>query len=219
MKTAVVAGAGGLIGTFLVEHLQKAHEFSKIILLVRKPLGLKGEKIKELIVDFEALTLLELNPAESIVFCCVGTTIGKAGSQEIFEKADYHLPVNLAHWCKKQNIPQLLVVSSLGADPLSSNFYLRTKGRMQQSISGIGLETVIFVQPSLLTGPRKEFRFGEKIAILSSYLWRWLLWGPFEKYRPIAAETVAKAMIKLSLIKQKGVHTVLSNQLQKASAI
>jgi hypothetical protein len=90
---------------------------------------------------------------------------------------------------------------------------------MQQSISEIGLETVIFVQPSLLTGPRKEFRFGEKIAILSSYLWSWLLWGPFEKYRPIAAETVAKAMIKLSLTKQKGVHTVLSNQLQKASAI
>jgi uncharacterized protein YbjT (DUF2867 family) len=168
MKTAVVAGAGGLIGTFLVEHLQKAHEFSKIILLVRKPLGLKGEKIKELVVDFEALTLLELNPAESIVFCCVGTAIGKAGSEEIFEKADYHLPVNLAHWCKKQNIPQLLVVSSLGADPLSSNFYLRTKGRMQQSISEIGLETVIFVQPSLLTGPRKEFRLGEKIAILTA---------------------------------------------------
>jgi hypothetical protein len=90
---------------------------------------------------------------------------------------------------------------------------------MQESIRSIALKKTIFVQPSLLTGPRKEFRFGEKIAIVTSFLWKWMLWGGLKKYRPIAAETVAKAMISCSLTKQDGVHIVLSDQLQKEGAI
>jgi uncharacterized protein YbjT (DUF2867 family) len=219
MKTAVVAGAGGLVGSFLVEHLQRAKDFSKIILLLRKPLGLKGSKVVEQIVDFEHLPDLHLDGKNTHVFCCVGTTIGKAGSKEIFEKADFHLPINLAQWAKKNGMENMVVISSLGADPASSNFYLRTKGKMQESIRSIGLNKTIFVQPSLLTGPRKEFRFGEKIAIASSFLWKWMLWGALKKYRPIAAETVAKAMISCSLTKEDGVHIVLSDQLQKEGAI
>lgn len=203
-----------MIGSCLVRHLQENPEFSSIILLLRKPLGLSGGKLTEKIVDFRNLPEISSDPKNTIVFCSLGTTIKNAGSQEKFEEADLHAPLALAQLAAKCGFETMVSVSSLGADAGSSNFYLRTKGKMQEGIMATGLKKIIFVQPSLLTGNRKEFRLGEKIAIISSSVWKWLLWGPLKKYRPIEANVVAMAMVRLSLKKENGIHIVGSDQLQ-----
>jgi uncharacterized protein YbjT (DUF2867 family) len=218
MRTAIVAGAGGLIGSFLVAHLQNSPEYSEIILLLRKPLGINHPKLIERIVDFKTLPAIKFNHSITSLFCCVGTTISKAGSKENFLESDFHVPVLLAEWGKKSGIENMIIVSSIDANKDSGNFYLQTKGKMQEAITQIGLKTTWFAQPSLLTGPRKEFRLGEKIAILTSVFWQWMLWGKLKKYRPIEASIVAKALMLLSLKKETGVHFVLSDALQKEGA-
>ncbi|MBK9637203.1 MAG: hypothetical protein IPO63_05090 [Bacteroidetes bacterium] len=101
----------------------------------------------------------------TMLFCCIGTTIKKAGSQEAFRKVDYQIPLDLAALAEKARINKFIVISSLGADPLSNNFYLKTKGEMERDpIKGYSFQNSAFVRPSLLLGPRHEFRFGERFA-------------------------------------------------------
>lgn len=208
-----------MVGSFLVKHLQENKLFSSIVLLVRRPSGIRGPKVTEKIVDFHDLPEIKGDAENTIVFCALGTTIKKAGSKEQFEEADLIAPINLARLAQKCGFAAMVTVSSIGAEASASNFYLKTKGRMQEEMIKTGIKKLIFVQPSLLTGPRKEFRAGEKIAIITSVFWKWLLWGGLKKYRPIEAETVAKAMIHLGLTKENGVHMVESDQLQKAGNI
>jgi len=199
MKTAVVFGGSGLVGMALIHELIADEDYENVMVVLRDYIPISDSKLEQLILmDFRHLLHLkgELNATD--YFCCIGTTIKKAGSQDAFIQVDFDIPTSIAHMASEFSIPNLVVISSLGANAASSNFYLRTKGKMEESVRKIYSGNLKFIRPSLLIGKRKELRFFECMAMAFMLLFGWLLIGPLRKYRGVYARDVAKAMIKLT---------------------
>ena len=200
VKEIVVVGATGLIGTRLMDLLVADVSVHKIVVLSRKEVEWKHKKVQCFITDFEKLEkYVPIVKDAHALFCCIGTTIKKSGSKDAFRKVDYQIPLDLAAMAKEASINKIIVISSLGADPLSDNFYLKTKGEMEKDISSkYNFKKLAFVRPSLLLGPRSEFRFGERFAQFFMVLFSFLMVGNLKKYKPIHDFKVAKAMISIS---------------------
>jgi uncharacterized protein YbjT (DUF2867 family) len=215
-KTAIVFGASGLVGNHLLQKLLNDNYYSKIKAFVRKPINITNPKLMEHIIDFNNLTShSELLKGEA-VFCCLGTTIKKAGSQSAFRRVDFDYPLTIGKLCKANNVKQFLLVSSIGANINSRTFYLRLKAEIEQEIIKIQFNKTSILRPSFLIGNRKEKRPGEGIGILLANIFSFLFLGKLKKYRPIQAESVAKAMIIAS---QTGIENKVSiyesNQIQQ----
>lgn len=194
-KTALISGASGLIGTHLLELLVADNTFIKIKSITRKPLKTEAAKISEIIVDFDSLNQFSQRLSADVVFCCLGTTIKTAGSQENFRTVDFTYCLELAKASKAQGAKQFILVSSLGADPLSGNFYLRTKGEIENAIAALDFDSFCIMRPSMLLGNRKEIRIGESIGKVFMKATGFLFAGPLKKYKAIEAITVARCMI------------------------
>jgi len=194
-KSALLAGATGLVGGYVLRRLLAYSRYSRVEILVRRELPIRDPKLTQRIVDFAGLDADVLGIAPDDVFCCLGTTIRKAGSEEAFRRVDYGYPLALAQLAKAVGADKFLMVSALGADPKSAVFYNRVKGEVEQAIAATGLPAAYFFRPSLLVGPRAENRPGEKIAIAAGNLIAPLLIGGLRKYRPIHADTVSAAMV------------------------
>ena len=212
MKVALVVGGSGLVGSYLIQELLDNARYSRVISLGRSLMPLKHEKLEQKIVDFDNLE--PLSQQFDDVFCCLGTTINKAGSQENFRKVDFNYPVNVAEWALEQGATQFILNTSMGADASSSIFYNKVKGEVEKVISSLGFRTCIIVRPSLLLGPRQEFRFGESMAKLFMGGLGFLFVGKLKKYKAIHASTVASAMIALASMDEPGVIVYESDQLQ-----
>ncbi|HEX2937015.1 MAG TPA: NAD-dependent epimerase/dehydratase family protein [Bacteroidales bacterium] len=196
-QTAVVFGATGMVGKELVYELLEGSEFVKVVAVVRNTLPLANGKLEQLkINDYSELSQYKEKLNAHVYFCCIGTTIKKAGSQEAFRKVDYDIPVQIAQLAKELSIPSLVIISSIGASATTSNFYLRTKGEMEQAVKDIYKGNLKIVRPSLLIGNRNEFRFGEKAATILMKAMGIFMFGPLRKYKGIYAWDVARAMIK-----------------------
>jgi uncharacterized protein YbjT (DUF2867 family) len=167
--------------------------YSKVTVWSRRALSAVHEKLKVELVDFDGI--LAAGESFDEIFCCLGTTIRKAGSQEAFRRVDHDFPLALAKLGKATGAQQFLMVSALGADAQSSVFYSRVKGETERDIAAIGLPKVIFMRPSILLGERREHRSGERAGIVAGRLIAPLLAGPLRKYRPIHADEVAAAML------------------------
>lgn len=197
MKKALVFGGSGLVGSSLIKELEIDTNYSSIIAFVRKPLGINKGVIKEVVIDFEkpASFQKELNGDE--IFICLGTTIKKAGSVKTMEQIDRDLPIEIAELSLAAGIKNIAVVSSIGANANSRNYYLRIKGEMENSIKTLNFDNIVIARPSMLFGDRKEERFGES---LGKFLFKglgFLLLGKLKKYRGIQAQKVAQAMINI----------------------
>ncbi len=212
-KLALIAGATGLVGSELLKILLKSEDYSILHSLVRKPSGIQNLKLKEFVVDFDKLDEYTDAFKANDVFCCLGTTIKKAGSQEAFKKVDVDYVVNIANLANKSGAEKFAVISSMGADAKSKIFYNRMKGLMEKGVSESGIKSVVIVRPSLLLGNRKEARFGEKAASVLSKPFMFLFSGPFRKYRPIKAETVAAAMLNFCSKQNTGVNIFSNDKL------
>jgi len=197
-KTATIIGATGLIGSHLLKLLQIDNHYSTIRLLVRRPFQHSYPKTEAKLIDFNDFESLKMGiDGSDAVFCAIGTTQQKVqGNKEAYRRIDYDIPVNTARLCKETGCRQFLLVSSVGADTKSSNFYLQLKGEVEESIRGISLPSVSVFRPSLLLGDRKEKRVGEKIAQTIMPLFSFAMMGKLSKYKPIQAEDVAKAMLE-----------------------
>ena len=146
------------------------------------------------------------------VYCCLGTTIKKAGSQEAFKKVDHTLVVTVAGLMKKHGAEQFPVISAMGANKDSKVFYNRVKGEMEAALQELGYPCLRIIRPSLLLGPREEFRLGEKLAVILTPLLKPILLGSLKKYRPVEAEKVAQFMVKVAREKSVvGVHVYESD--------
>jgi len=212
-KTAVVFGATGLVGKELTGQLCSGSDYEKVVTVVRKKLPTTDQKIEQVQIDnFEKLVDLKDKLKAQSFFCCIGTTIKTAGSKEAFTKVDLDIPKKIAHLAETLSIPSLVVISSIGADAASSNFYLRTKGEMEKSVREIYSGKLRIVRPSLLMGNRDEFRFAEKVSVGFMKTFGWMFAGPLKKYRGIYARDVARAMIKISHFKS-GKTVYESNEL------
>ena len=201
-KTAVVFGATGLVGKELTGQLCSGSDYEKVVTVVRKKLPTTDQKIEQVQIDnFEKLVDLKDKLKAQSFFCCIGTTIKTAGSKEAFAKVDLDIPRRIAKLAEALSIPSLVIISSIGADAASSNFYLRTKGEMEKSVREIYSGKLRIVRPSLLMGNRDEFRFGEKASVGFMRAFGWMFAGPLRKYRGIYARDVARVMIKISRFK------------------
>lgn len=196
MKTAIIIGSTGLTGGYLLAELAANPTYSKIIVLVRKASGQNNSKIEELVVDFNKLSDSKNKIIGDDVYCTIGTTIKKAGSQEAFAKVDLEYPLSIAKIAKENGAKHFLLMSSLGANAASGNFYLKTKGTLENNLRDLHFDSLSIFRPSILLGPRNEFRLGEKIGIFFMRLFSFLLLGSLKKYRPIHVKQVAHAMAK-----------------------
>ena len=200
-KTALIAGASGLTGGYLLNLLLESPEYSTIIAYVRKSSGLTHPKLKEIVVDWETLQ----EPVAAVdIFCCLGTTIKKAGSQEAFRRVDYNYPLQLAQLQYRGGSQQFLLVSAMGADAKSSIFYSRVKGELENALQSIGYKSLHIFRPSFIAGPRKESRTGEKIGLAIFSILSPLFIGSLKKYAPIQAEHIARAMLRTAQKNEQG---------------
>jgi uncharacterized protein YbjT (DUF2867 family) len=202
MKTAIVIGATGLVGVNLVNRLKDSKSYERVTLLVRRKTDLNHLKIEEKIIDFDKIDT-ELIKADDI-FCAIGTTLKKAGSKENQYKIDCEYPATIAKMGRQNGVKQFILISSIGADKNSSNFYLRTKGELEEKISELNFDSFIILRPSFIIGDRKEFRLGEVIGIFFASLFRPLMLGGLKKYRGVHAIVIAKKMIKMASENLKG---------------
>lgn len=196
MKTAIIIGGTGLTGGYLLAELTANPIYSKISVLVRKASQQNNPKIEELVVDFNKLNDFKNKIIGDDVYCTIGTTIKKAGSQEAFAKVDLEYPLSIAKIAKENGAKHFLLMSSLGANASSGNFYLKTKGTLENNLHALNFDSLSIFRPSILLGPRNEFRLGEKIGIFFMRLFSFLLLGGLKKYRPIHVKQVAHAMVK-----------------------
>ena len=216
MKTAIVLGASGLVGSELLNLLLKSDSaYDNVIVFLRKSLPLKNKKLTQYIIDFENIDFYQDLIRCDDLFCCLGTTIRKAGSQDNFRKVDMDYPIRFAKLAQQNGTNQFLMISSIGANATSPAFYLRTKGQCENSIQCIGFESVSVFRPSALVGKRSEFRLGEKVGVFFAQIFSVFLVGRFRKFKPIKAMQVAKAMNLAAQQNNKGFRIYESDEIQR----
>jgi uncharacterized protein YbjT (DUF2867 family) len=215
MKTALIAGATGLVGSELLKLLIESKEYAAIHALTRKPLNAGSPKVIEHIIDFDRLDELKLNTPIDHVFCTLGTTIKKAGTKENFRNVDFEYVVSFGKKAKEINVQKFLVVSSLGAKAKSVIFYNRVKGEMEMALKYLSLPHLFIFRPSLLTGERKEHRTGEKSAIAVFKVLSPVFAGPLKKYKGVKASKVANAMMQAALKDEEPFKIIESDEIQK----
>lgn len=213
-KTALLLGATGLTGGFLLNELAASAAYSKIIVPVRKLIDAPSPKVEVVVVDFKNLGDHSRFKADD-VYCCLGTTIAVAKTKEAFRFVDFDLPLQFAQIALEQGAQSYNLMSSIGAKAKSGNFYLRTKGEIEEAVSALGYKRVNIFRPSMLLGPRKEQRSGEsagKVVMKAlGFLWN----GPLKNYKPIECATVAKAMLTIGQIEEgTGIKVLESSEIQ-----
>jgi uncharacterized protein YbjT (DUF2867 family) len=194
IRNALIAGATGLVGNELISLLVKTEYYNSIHVIARRPYDLEHLKITSHTIDFERIGSFKPNAFIHDIFICLGTTMKKAGSREAFRKVDYDYVVELAKWAHGNKAERLSVISSVGANSSSGNFYLQTKGQMEEALLKLHLPHLIILRPSLLLGKRKEFRIGESMGAIFMQPLSYLMIGKMNKYRPIQARKVAHAL-------------------------
>lgn len=202
-RNVMLAGATGLVGSRCLDRLLESGSTDNVIALVRRPLPRTHHRLLVEVVDFAKLDERPPPPAWAAL-CALGTTIKQAGSQAAFRAVDHDAVVTFARWTWRAGASAFVMVSSVGADPRSRNFYLRVKGEAEQAVAEIGFPRLIFLRPSLLLGARTETRPGEAIARVVMPALSPLLVGSLRRYRGISADVVAAAMIAAARDEERG---------------
>lgn len=207
---AVIAGATGLTGRALLAEMARRDCYSEVTALARHRVNDLTD-CRQLVCAFDALPAL---PPADHAFCCLGTTIKTAGSRAAFRKVDFDYVINFAHAAKQAGAQQFHVISALGAHASSTVFYSQTKGQMEDAVAAINFDAVHIYRPSLLLGDRQETRAGERIGIGIASLLSPLLVGPARKYKPVAVNTLANAMLNTAQQPTAGVCVHESNTIE-----
>jgi len=205
-RIALLAGATGLVGRELLPLLLESPTYAQLRALVRRPLGISHSRLQEITVDYDRLPALGDALKVDDVFCCLGTTLRKAGSKAAFEQVDHSYVLALAKAARAAGARRFLVISAVGSSEHAAAFYSQVKARMEKDVMALGFESTHILRPSLLLGDREERRPAERLSQRLSPLLAPLLSGPLRKYRPVEASEVASAMLSLAQGAQAGVH-------------
>jgi uncharacterized protein YbjT (DUF2867 family) len=217
MKSALLVGATGLVGGELLTLLLDYSKYQKVKVFTRKPLKVHHPKLEQIIVDFDQLHQYKEHTNVDDVYCCLGTTIKKAGSQSAFRKVDHDYPVELAQLAEESAVERFLIITAMGSEKSSKVFYNRVKGEVEEKLQHSAIQAIHIFRPSLLLGEREEFRLGEKVAIMLSPILSIAMVGGLRKYKPIQAKNVAKAMLLAGQTKRTGTSIYASDEIQDIS--
>jgi uncharacterized protein YbjT (DUF2867 family) len=212
---ALIVGATGLIGRHCVELSLASDHYDSVTVFVRTSLSISHPKLNEIIVTFDSLERYFKYIKVNDIFCCLGSTIRKAGSKEAFRKVDFDYVLSSAQLGLQHGASQFLLVSSLGADASSSMFYTRVKGEIESALSDLNYPCLHILRPSMLLGKRQEFRLGELIGKAFFKLFSVFFVGPLRQWKGIHGRTVAKAMLQLAAYNHSGNHVHLSHDIQQ----
>lgn len=214
-KTCLLLGATGLIGGHCLQLLCEDTSYEKITVLVRRPFHFKHEKVNVVVINFDQMDEYESLFKVDDVFCCLGTTMKKAKTKSNFRKVDFYYPLNAATLAKKMGAKQFLLISAYGADKNSKFFYNQVKGRLEEAISELSINSIHIIKPSLLVGKRNEFRLAEQLGIWLRPIYSPLLLGKFANARPIDGDVVAKAMLKIANSNVRGLYYYMPIELNE----
>lgn len=203
---ACVLGATGLVGSKLISLLVDDPYYTTINVVTRQKMTLHVDTVIQYVSEFENLDSIASAFNVDDVYCCLGTTMKKAGSKEAFSKVDYDYVVKAARLAYLQGAQQFLVISAVGANPHSLFFYNRVKGQMEKDVTSIPFKAVHIFRPSLLVGKRDEKRFFEDIVRYFAQPLQFILKGYLKKYAPVDALWVAQSMIQAAKDHISGVH-------------
>ena len=211
-RTALIAGASGLVGGECLRRLLASENYSKVTLVTRRSLGAatKHPKLREIVVDFARLDSVGDDLRADHVFCALGTTIRKAGSQEKFREVDFEYPRNLAQLTRAHGARHFSLVSALGASSKSGVFYSRVKGELEDAVRAMGWPSLCLLRPSVIAGNRQESRPLERLGEVM------LRFGP-ATYRPVAASRIAAAMIATAQREPHGVTVIESRDISRVA--
>jgi uncharacterized protein YbjT (DUF2867 family) len=190
----------------LLEVLLDTPDFSRVFAITRRPLAREHPRLANRIVQFDKLESQLKGTQCHVAFCCLGATIGQAGTEQAFRKVDVDLVMAFARAAKAAQAQRFVFVSSAGADPQSKYFYMRVKGEVEQALAGLGFASLDILQPSALIGWRREPRAVELAAMMFLPLVNPFLTGAREQYRAISARTVARAMLGAARSGRRGVY-------------
>jgi uncharacterized protein YbjT (DUF2867 family) len=204
-KIVLLAGASGLTGTRTLDALLDAPDFARVLAVSRRPLGREHSRLANRIVPFAQMETQLKGVTAEAALCCLGTTIRQAGSQAAFRAVDVEAVLTFARTARAAGAKRFVVISAVGANPSSKNFYLRTKGEMEEQLQGLGFESLDILQPSMILGWRKEMRPLELIGMGFMSLISPLLGGKYAGYRAISATTLGKAMLGATRSGRRGV--------------
>lgn len=214
-KTAILFGGSGLVGGFCLDLLLESPIYAKVLSFGRKKMNREHKKLEQIVIDFDNLSESENLIQGNDLFCTLGTTIKKAGSQEAFRKVDLVYPAEIAKIAVKNGVSQFILVSSAGADSNSSSFYTKVKGELEDVIRELPFWGIHILRPSLLLGNRKESRPLERFGIIVSRGIGFLMGDLLGKYQPVKAEDVAKAMVIEAQSLEGGIKRLTSDAMVK----
>ena len=214
-KHAIVVGATGLVGSHLLDLLLKDSGYEKVTVITRRDTGILNPKLEQIVIQLDKLDTVKPDLFKSaIIFCTLGTTIKIAKTKENFELVDYHYPLNLGRLAKSYGADRMLIVTAMGSNAKSRFYYNRVKGKVEEELQKLGLPSLHILRPSLLLGERQEYRSGERWTAAIMEKVPFVFSGVLKKYKPIAARTVASAMIRLASQDNTGVKIVHSGEIQ-----
>ena len=217
-SNVVIAGGSGVVGTPAVHHLLARDDVDRVVALGRRMLPMQHEKLVSKIVDLRNKTAMasEIPDGTAAAICCLGTTLKKAGSKDAFRAVDHDAVVAFAEAARDKGARRFVLVSSIGADPRSRNFYLRTKGETEVAVERVGYPQVTVLRPSFIDdeGTRGEYRAGERLTLPLARIVFSVL-GKTSRYAPVRADVIAKAVVRLALddVDAQPVRIVESDQL------
>jgi uncharacterized protein YbjT (DUF2867 family) len=204
-RIALLAGASGLTGGHALEALLSAPDVARVLAVSRRPLGREHPRLANRIVQFERLEAQLKGISCDVALCCLGTTRRQAGSPEAFRAVDVDCVLSFARAARSAGARRFVVISSVGANADARNFYLRTKGEVEQQLGNVGFESLDILQPSLLLGWRGEVRPLELAALAVMPLLNPLLRGKYLPYRSISARVLGAAMLGATRSGRRGV--------------
>ena len=218
-KIALLAGASGFVGNLALDALLDASDIARVFAVTRRPLGREHPRLANRIIQFQQIESQLKGFTCHVALCCLGTTIRQAGSEQAFRQVDVDAVLAFARTAKAAQAQRFVVVSSVGADPQSKNFYLRTKGEMEQALMGVGFPSLDILQPSALLGWRREIRPLDIAASAVMPLVNPFLTGKREPFRGIPARTVAAAMVGVTRSGRRGAQRYTYSAIQALSRI
>jgi uncharacterized protein YbjT (DUF2867 family) len=215
-KTALIAGATGLVGGHLLDLLLDDKNYSTVKVLTRRSLGGNDGKLKEIIIDdFDKLEKQTTELTADDYFCCLGTTIKKAGSKASFKKVDFEYPVTLAAIARENNAASYHIITAMGADAKALVFYNQVKGEVEDAVKAIKLNRTYIYRPSFIAGERAEKRSAEKAALWFADKFDFIFSGPFKKYAAVHAKTIANAMLETAKNSDDKFRIIPSNEIEE----